>query len=141
MNKNKRRGTDLERRVVKAAEEHGLKAKRAFASDGRAMGMDAEVDVVVEGYAVQCKKVKKLASRFQIPKSCDIVVFCEDRKQPKVMMPLEDYLEFLELKRFGPGDGCYWEGQRVRKDHEWYTNGKEDVCHQCGKRRPHESRT
>ena len=59
--KNKIRGNNLERECVNAAKEEGLSAKRAYASDGRALGKSEQVDCLVEGYAIQAKMKKKIA--------------------------------------------------------------------------------
>ena len=40
------------------AKEYGLDSKRAWGSDGRSLGLDAEVDIVIEDFTAQCKVEK-----------------------------------------------------------------------------------
>ena len=88
--KNKARGNQLEREIVKMAQEQGLEAQRAWGSDGRSMGLDEAVDCVVEGYEIQAKRRKKIADFLKIPDCCQMVVFREDgRKNHRVLMELD----------------------------------------------------
>lgn len=56
--RNKQRGYEAEVALVKIAQEQGFAARRAWGSDGRAMGEDAKVDVEVESELWQCKRKK-----------------------------------------------------------------------------------
>lgn len=107
--RNKQRAYEHETQVVKAAEEHGFKARRAWGSNGRAMGLPADVDVEIavpeafhrpigraRAYRIQCKRKKKLPAYLRIPDSCHATVFREDRGEQYVMMRLEDLLELLK---------------------------------------------
>ena len=106
--RNKQRGYEHETQVVKAAEEHGFRARRAWGSNGRAMGLPADVDVAVracfymrgvyEGrdFLIQCKRKKRLPAYLRIPDSCHATVFREDRGTNYVVMRLEDLLELLK---------------------------------------------
>ena len=63
---SKIKGNKFERDVVKKAELFEIDGKRAWASDGRSLGLDAEVDVVIgnkkynDEMHVQCKIRKRL---------------------------------------------------------------------------------
>lgn len=63
---NRRRGFNFERELVNAAKELGLKAKRAWGSNGQALGEHEEVDVVIEGHKFQCKRRKKLPNYLDV---------------------------------------------------------------------------
>lgn len=64
--KNKRRGNDFEREVVKTAEALGLDAVRAWVSDGRSRDWPAGVDVKISDLAFQCKRRRQLA-KYLVP--------------------------------------------------------------------------
>ena len=46
-NKEKAKGNRFEKECVKVAEDYGFSATRAWGSDGRSLGQDSEVDVVI----------------------------------------------------------------------------------------------
>jgi hypothetical protein len=97
--KNKTRGNTLERRIVNMAKGFGLSAQRAWGSDGRALGMIAEVDVVIDGITIQCKKRKKFPLWMNVPDGVDYQVVQRDYGEPMVIMPITDLLSMLkELK-------------------------------------------
>jgi hypothetical protein len=93
--RNKRRGYELEAELVKSAEAHGLPARRAWGSNGKAMGMEADVDVDVAGKRVQAKRRKRLPAYLQIPASCDAVAFRQDRGPAMVLVTWEDWLRLI----------------------------------------------
>ena len=45
--KSKIKGNKFERDCVKLAEEYDIPAVRAWGSDGRSLGYDAEVDIII----------------------------------------------------------------------------------------------
>jgi len=100
--RNKVRGNNLEREVVNAAKEVGLSATRAYASDGRSLGKSEVVDVIVEGYCVQAKRRKKVAT-WLYPENhgddVDVVVTRMDRKEALVVMPLNEWLRLIKIER------------------------------------------
>tara|TARA_R100001443_G_scaffold15346_5_gene25210 strand:+ start:418 stop:753 length:336 start_codon:yes stop_codon:yes gene_type:complete len=59
--KSKAKGNRFEREIVNLAKEYGLDSTRAWGSDGRSLGLDAEVDLTIEEYTVQCKVRKRIA--------------------------------------------------------------------------------
>ena len=94
---NKRRGFSFEREIVHIANDKGLIAERAYASNGRALGEHESVDVMIAGCRVQCKRVKRLADKYRLNEHQDAVVFREDRGEPVVMLRLDDFLDKLIL--------------------------------------------
>lgn len=93
---SKVKGNFFEREVVSAAKAEGLEAVRAWGSNGAALGKDPEVDLMVDVYAVQAKRRKKLPSYLQIPECCDAVVFRQDRGETLVLTRLDDWLHMIK---------------------------------------------
>jgi Holliday junction resolvase len=94
--KNKRRGNEFERELVRKAEARGLVAQRAYASDGLSLGEASSVDVKVSGMRLQAKRRKKLAKYLAVPGGCDGVAFKQDRAKPLVLITYDTLLTFLE---------------------------------------------
>lgn len=90
--KNKARGNRLERAVVKLAHGLGLSAQRAWASDGRSLGLHSEVDVVINGRSYQCKKRRKIASYLTPSSDVHGQIVSQDRGGYYVVLRLQDYL-------------------------------------------------
>lgn len=100
---NKRRGNDLERELVRQALAAGIPAVRAWGSDGRSLGLESDVDMVLgRGHCqnlVQVKRTKTIASKYQLPDSCDAVVFRCDRGESTAMITYERFLELLQYEQ------------------------------------------
>ena len=101
---SKIKGNKFERDVVKQAELFEIDGKRAWASDGRSLGLDAEVDVVIgnkkynDEMHVQCK-IRKRLPEYIFPKNdaIDSHVIRENRGEAYIVMMYEDYL--AEMRR------------------------------------------
>ena len=110
LNKNKRRGDILEYECRDAFLSHGFEAERARGSDGRSLGLDKEVDVVVgkrgeDGMwdyklAIQCKRRKNLADYLE-SEEADIVCVRRDGRGAKrlYVIPEDILFELLEANR------------------------------------------
>jgi hypothetical protein len=84
---------------VKIAEKSGLKARRSWGSDGRAMGYAKGVDVLVdEEIKIQCKKKKKLPQWLVVEEGVDYQVFQTDYKKPMIIIPVEEFFDLITLK-------------------------------------------
>jgi len=92
---SKQKGNRFENEVVALAEAYGLKAQRAWGSNGRAMGEHEEVDCKIEEYTVQAKRRKSIA-KFLKCEHTDIVAFREDRGDTYALMPMEIFLTLLK---------------------------------------------
>ena len=92
---SKVKGNTFERFVVNKAKEHGLKSKRAYASNGESLGMHAEVDLIIEDYKIQAKIRKKIASYLVPNENVDAQVIREDRGEAYIVLRLEDWLKTL----------------------------------------------
>ena len=98
--KNKSRGNRLERLVVNQAKEVGIKAIRAYASNGLSLGEAEDVDVKIGHFKGQCKMRKKIATFMKPPESCDIALIKEDREDVLVVMKYNTFLNMI-LRRMG----------------------------------------
>ena len=94
--KSKAKGNRFERLGVDIAKSHGLKAQRAWGSDGRSMGEHQEVDIKIEDYKIQCKTRKRIAKWLKPSKEVDIQVVKEDGGEVFVIQPLEKWLEIVK---------------------------------------------
>ena len=95
--KSKAKGNGFEREIVQDAIDLGLEAKRAWGSNGQSLGMHEEVDVLLQGFKVQCKRRKKLSAVVQPNANVDIQIFREDRGTTMAMIPYDMLLSFLVL--------------------------------------------
>lgn len=108
--RNKQRGYEAEVALLKVAKEAGFEGRRAWGSDGRAMGMDAKVDVDIEGKAYQCKRKKVapayLSDMMDLIKRgiVDAATFYFDRKGTWIFLPAADYFALrARAERKGTG--------------------------------------
>ena len=102
---SKIKGNKFERDCCKKAELFEIPAKRAWGSDGRSLGLDAEVDIVVgdkkfnDEMHCQCK-IRKRLPEYIFPKTdaIDSHVIREDRGETYIVLRYEDYLS--EMRRY-----------------------------------------
>jgi len=77
---SKAKGNTFEREIVKQAENWGHEAKRAWGSDGRALGLQTDVDVIVnDDLPIQCKRVARMAKYLKPEAGAAVVAVREDR--------------------------------------------------------------
>jgi Holliday junction resolvase len=95
---SKNKGNRFERLVVNITKDEGIPAKRAYGSNGEALGCHEEVDVLINNtIKVQCKTRKKIASWIMPSEHVDIQVIKEDRGIPYAVLPYDDYLELIKM--------------------------------------------
>ena len=95
---SKNKGNRFERLVVNITKDEGIPAKRAYGSNGQALGCHEEVDVLINNkIKVQCKTRKKIANWILPSEHVDIQVIKEDRGIPYAVLPYDDYLELIKL--------------------------------------------
>ena len=90
---SKRKGNEFERELVGLAEAAGRDAKRAWGSNGEALGHHAEVDLLIDGQRVQAKRRKALPAYLIPSEHVDVVIARGDRAEPIVVMRWEDWLK------------------------------------------------
>tara|TARA_R100001163_G_C4956914_1_gene122347 strand:- start:86 stop:415 length:330 start_codon:yes stop_codon:yes gene_type:complete len=100
--KSKAKGNRFERECVNLAKEYGLESKRAWGSDGRSLGLDPEVDMIIENYTVQCKVRKRIAEWLKPSEhvgELHLQLVKESRGEIYAIMPMTQLLTILkELK-------------------------------------------
>ena len=90
---SKAKGNRFERDIVNLVTELGIPAKRAWGSNGQAMGQHEEVDVLVdEEFKIEAKCRKKLASFLNPTEHVDAVVCKQDRGETLIIMSFEKFL-------------------------------------------------
>jgi hypothetical protein len=109
--KSKSKGNRFERAIVDAIQQHvsGREAKRAWGSNGEALGMHAEVDLIFsekhgEGraeawnktYKVQAKCRKNIAKFLKPSENVDMQIVKEDRGTTYAIIELNKLLELIQ---------------------------------------------
>ena len=102
---SKIKGNKFERDCCNKAELFEIPAKRAWASDGRSLGLDSEVDIVIgdkeykDEMHIQCK-IRKRLPEYIFPKNdvIDSHLIREDRGEAYIVLRYDDYLS--EMRRY-----------------------------------------
>ena len=90
---SKQKGNRFERQIVELCKIWEIACKRAWGSNGEALGMHAEVDCLIEGdFRVQAKVRKKLPKYLIPTEEVDAVVFKQDRGEVLMLVRFEDWL-------------------------------------------------
>ena len=93
---SKIKGNTFERECVNKAKKAGLKAQRAYGSNGKSLGLEEEVDALVGFYKVQCKRRKRIAKWIKPPECCDVALVREDRGKSYIIMEYEEWLDLVK---------------------------------------------
>ena len=93
---SKVKGNGFERELVNSARESGLESKRAYASDGRSLGMHEEVDCLIGTKRVQAKRRKSIAKFLKPTEHVDAVAFREDKGETLVLITWWEYLDLIK---------------------------------------------
>ena len=90
---SKAKGNRFEREIVNILTDQGLKAKRAWGSNGQSIGCHEEVDVLMgKDFKIQAKVRKKIASFLEPTEHVDAVFCKRDRGPIIVIQTLEKWL-------------------------------------------------
>ena len=90
---SKQKGNRFERQVVELCRIWDIFCKRAWGSNGEALGMHSEVDCVIDDdFRVQAKVRKKLPAYLIPSEEVDAVVFKQDRGEVLMLIRFEDWL-------------------------------------------------
>ena len=99
MNKSKAKGNRFERLIVEMTKdffEEKMKVKRAWGSNGAAMGQHEEVDILIGQNIKLQAKCRKAIGQWMIPnENVDAQVVKGDREEPLIVMKYDDWLEML----------------------------------------------
>ena len=101
---SKQKGNRFEREVVKEAIERGLTAERAYGSNGKSLGLEEDVDVLIGKFKGQCKIRKRIAAWVKTPESCDITLVRENRGETFIVMPYDKFLNLITEENNGKND-------------------------------------
>ena len=99
----KQKGNTGERELVKILEGRGFSAKRAWGSDGRALGEKEGVDVVADhdltglNIRVQVKRLKRWSKTLHPPDGSDMVAIRGDREEWHVVLKLDEFLQLMGI--------------------------------------------
>ena len=110
---SKNKGNTFERELVNQAIESGLEAKRAYGSNGEALGFHATVDLVVEGQKLQAKRRKAIPAWLGLSEHVDAVVVRADYQEAVVLISWFEYLNFLKWRK---EHGVRGQGRSVAED-------------------------
>ena len=102
---SKIKGNKFERDCCKLAEVFEIPSKRAWGSDGRSLGLDPEVDIVIgesdnkDEMFCQCN-IRKRLPEYIFPKNdaIDSHVIRENRGEAYIVLRYDDYL--AEMRRY-----------------------------------------
>ena len=91
----KRKGNGFERELVNIARARGLEAERAYASNGKSLGLTEDVDLLVDGRAIQAKRKKALPQWLGMSANVFACVTREDRGETYAIVRYSDLLTLL----------------------------------------------
>jgi hypothetical protein len=97
------KGSRFERECVNDAASKGLQARRAWGSNGESLMCHEEVDVLIEGWKVQCKRRAELPAWLGLSEEVDVVFLKADNREALALVRLEDWLNLIASK--GGTDG------------------------------------
>mgnify|MGYP003126710539 CR=1 FL=1 len=106
---SKVKGNTYEREIVEKFKKENIECKRAWGSNGQALGMHEEVDCLANNeLRIQAKRRKKIAKWLKPSIFVDAVVVREDRGENYIILRLDDFLEdyknLIELKKIAGND-------------------------------------
>jgi Holliday junction resolvase len=100
---SKQKGNRFERECVERAIAKGLQAKRAWGSNGGALGEHEEVDILFTvgafKWKAQAKVRKQMPGLLRPTEHVDIQVVKEDRGETFVVLKYDAFLDLLRLQQ------------------------------------------
>jgi Holliday junction resolvase len=103
---NKRRGKRLEADIVALAKSLGYSSKRAWGSNGEALGYTAGVDVVLNlidmDFKIQCKMMKKMSDKYLPSEEVQAQVIRADNGPAMILLPYTEFLNLIQSHKKGP---------------------------------------
>lgn len=96
---SKRKGNNFERELVNEAKQARIDAERAYASNGRSLGLTKNVDCLIGNFKVQAKRRKKIASYLKPDSNIDIQILRGDREPAYAVIKYSALLELIRDKQ------------------------------------------
>ena len=97
--KQKQKGNRFEYQVRDTFIDSGIDCVRSYGSDGRSLGLDKEVDLLVKHkgseYTVQCKVRKKISTFIKPSDDIYTQIIKEDRGDIICVLRLQDFIDLL----------------------------------------------
>ena len=97
--KQKQKGNRFEYQVRDTFIENGIDCVRSYGSDGRSLGLDKEVDLLVKHkgneYTIQCKVRKKISTFIKPSDDIYTQIIKEDRGDIICVLRLQDFIDLL----------------------------------------------
>ena len=97
--KQKQKGNRFEYQVRDTFIDSGIDCVRSYGSDGRSLGLDKEVDLLVKHkgseYTVQCKVRKKISTFIKPSDDIYTQIIKEDRGDVICVLRLKDFIDLL----------------------------------------------
>ena len=93
---SKKKGNRYEHELVRQARASGIEAKRAYGSNGEALGLHAEVDCVIGKFKVQAKRRKSIASFMSPSENVDVQAIRADFGETLIVMRFSDWLDLVK---------------------------------------------
>ena len=97
--KEKQKGNRFEYQVRDMFIENGIDCVRSYGSDGRSLGLDKEVDLLVKHngnqYTIQCKVRKKISAFIKPSDDIYTQIIKEDRGDIICVLRLQDFIDLL----------------------------------------------
>jgi Holliday junction resolvase len=98
---SKNKGNTYERELVNQARDAGFESKRAYASDGRSLGLHETVDLLIEDKRIQAKRRKSIAAFMKPTEHVDAVAIRQDRGETLIVITLQEYFELIKGSKDG----------------------------------------
>ncbi len=99
-NSQKNKGYRFEKQCVDMFNDNGIEAKRAYGSNGLALGLTNDVDIKVDhkgkSYAMQCKVRKKLGNIFKPNENNFAQIVKQDYDEPYITMRFADFIDLIK---------------------------------------------
>ena len=96
---SKRKGNGFEREIVNQAQASGIESERAFASNGRSLGLTENVDAGIGPFKIQAKRRKKIADYLKPDSNVDVQVLRGDREPAFAVIRYDALLELIRDKQ------------------------------------------
>lgn len=102
-NKGKDKGYRFEKQCIDMLHDNDIDAKRAYGSNGLALGLTNDVDIKIEHknkiYPLQCKVRKRLGNIFKPNENNYGQVVKQDYDVPYITMRFKDFIELLKNQK------------------------------------------